>query len=87
MYLGPAFDARVLVVYLKTSDKYGPALKSFNMFTIPSRPLSINYIQLMAKTKTAGAAALYVLNTPKGLLTHNEALRYKLGGEVVCEIR
>lgn len=87
VYLGPAFDSRILVVHLKTAAKNGPALQSFKMFTVPSRQVSISYKQLVEKTKIAGPSTLYVLNTPKGLLTHVVALRYKIGGEVVCEMR
>jgi ribosomal protein S8 len=87
VYLSPAFDARILVVYLKTIAKNGPTLQSFKMFTVPSRQVSISYTQLVEKTKVAGPSTLYVLNTPKGLLTHIVALRYKIGGEIVCEMR
>jgi ribosomal protein S8 len=87
MYLSPDFDSRILVVYLKTANKHGPTLRSFKMFTIPSRPLSMSYLQLVERAQVAGPATLYVLNTQKGLLTHIVALRHKIGGEVVCEIR
>jgi ribosomal protein S8 len=87
VYLSPAFDSRILVVYLKTEDKNGPALRSFKLFTVPSRQVAISYTQLVEKAKVAGPSTLYVLNTPKGLLTHIVALRYKIGGEVVCEMR
>jgi ribosomal protein S8 len=87
IYLSPAFDSRILVVYLKTAAKNGPAVQSFKMFTVPSRQVSISYKQLVEKTKSVGPSTLYVLNTPKGLLTHVVALRYKIGGEVVCELK
>lgn len=86
-YLSPAFDARILVVYLKSTDKYAPALRKFRLFTIPSRPVTISNAQLLKKTLTTGAGTLYVLNTSQGLLTHKTALHQKIGGEVVCEIQ
>lgn len=87
VYLSPSFDARLMVVHLKTSDKYAPALRKFRTFTIPSRRISVSHVQLVEKTLAAGAATLYILNTPKGLLTHMVALHHKIGGEVVCEIQ
>jgi len=87
LYLSPSFDARLLVIHLKSEGKYASALSTFRMFTIPSRQVSINHNQLLEKTLAAGAATLYVLNTPKGLLTHSAALHSKIGGEVVCEIQ
>ena len=86
IYLSPDFDARLMVVHLKIADKYAPALRNFRTFTIPSRRLSISYKQLLEKTLVAGASTLYILNTPKGLLTHMVALQYQIGGELVCEI-
>ena len=86
-YLSPAFDARVLVVYLKSADKYAPALRKFRLFTIPSRPVTISSAQLLKKTLVAGSGTLYVLNTSQGLLTHKTALHQNIGGEVVCEIQ
>ena len=57
------------------------------MITLPSRPISIGYVQLVRKSLVAGTGTLYILNTPKGLLTHMDALHNKIGGEIVCEIR
>lgn len=85
--LGPAFESRVLVIYLKIMGKHGSAFNGFKMFTVPSRPLTMNYRQLLEQVLVTGPATLYVLNTPKGLLTHAVALRHKIGGEVVCAIK
>lgn len=86
LYLSPDFDARLMVVHLKLADKYAPALRQFKTVTVPSRRVSINKRQLLEKTLAAGASTLYILNTPKGLLTHMVALQHQIGGEVVCEI-
>lgn len=29
---------------------------------------------------------LYIISTPKGFLTHNQAQKYNLGGELICKI-
>jgi ribosomal protein S8 len=87
LYLSPDFDARLMVIYLKVVDKYAPALRQLKTFTVPSRRISISHMQLVEKTLAAGASTLYILNTPKGLLTHMAALHYQIGGEIVCEIR
>lgn len=86
VYLSPSFDARLLIVHLKRDTKYAPALRLFKTFTIPSRRVAISYKQLLSKTLTAGTTSLYILNTPKGLLTHMVALHHRIGGEIVCEI-
>jgi ribosomal protein S8 len=85
--LSPAFDNRLLVIYLKIEGKHGSALKGFTMFTIPSRPITMSYLQLLEQVQVTGPATLYVLNTQKGLLTHVIALHNKIGGEVVCAIK
>lgn len=86
LYLSPAFDSRILVVHLKMSDKYAPALRQLRLFTVPSRALTISYAKLSEKVIASGTSTLYVLNTPKGLLTHMEAVQQRVGGEVVCKI-
>lgn len=85
--LSPSFQARVLVVYLKTADKYAPALRNIKMLTVPSRTVSMSRTELLKKVLAAGPATWYVLNTSRGLLTHMEALHYQIGGEVICEIK
>ncbi len=85
-YLSPNFDARILIVHLKVATKFGPAVRNFKTLTFPSRSYYISYRQLVKKTKIAGTT-LYVLNTSKGLLTHNDALEHRQGGELVCEIQ
>lgn len=87
LFLSPAFDSRILVVYLKLSDKYAPALRRLKLFTVPSRAITISHRQLAEKVIAAGASTLYVLNTSKGLLTHIDALQHQIGGEIVCEIK
>lgn len=87
LYLSPNFDARLMVVHLKVAEKFAPALRKFRTFTVPSRRISINHNQLLEKTLAAGPATLYILNTPKGLLTHMAALHHQIGGEIVCEVQ
>ena len=84
--LAPYFKQRALLVYLKPSNKFGTALSSLKLFSVPSRSTTITYAQLVTKALGAGTAKQYMLNTSKGLLTHTRALQYKVGGELVCEI-
>ena len=46
-----------------------------------SLKLSLNALKLI---NTASGASSYILKTHKGLLTHQEAIRYKTGGILVC---
>lgn len=84
--LSPNFDNRLLVVYVKESQSYALAWHTFRRVSLPSRQVSVQYPQILAKIKTAGAATIYVINTSKGLLTHKEALQHRIGGVIVCEI-
>jgi len=86
LQIGPAFNARLIVVHLKTNGPFGPALKNIHVFSVPSRNVTVTYQQLILKSNAAGDSAIYVLNTPKGLLTHTAALQYRVGGEIICKI-
>lgn len=46
-----------------------------------SLKLSLNALKLL---NTASGASSYILKTDKGLLTHQEAIKYKTGGILVC---
>ena len=86
LQLGPVFNIRLVVVHLKIAGSFGPALKTLNVLSVPSRSVTITYQQLLSKSNMAGPSTLYVLNTLKGLLTHTVALQYRIGGEVLCQI-
>lgn len=43
--------------------------------------LSLNALKLI---NTASGASSYILKTNKGLLTHQEAIKYKTGGILIC---
>ena len=86
LQIGPAFNARLLVVHLKINGQFGPALRNIHVFSVPSRTVTVTYRQLLLKSNAAGPSTIYVLNTPKGLLTHTVALQHRVGGELICKI-
>ncbi len=62
-----------------------PKLKSLIFYSLGAHPLRLSYSALLV-LKTHTFKSNIILSTSKGLLTHHEAIKYHLGGILVCII-
>ena len=62
-----------------------PFFKGIRLISTPSKSFSIKLKALRIVSRSLGGAIL-VLETSKGLLTHNDALRLRIGGRLLCII-
>ncbi len=74
---------RVIDVRLKYDDSGAPAIKGIKFISHPSRRLYSGY---RAVRKSKQGTGHYILSTPDGILTDNEARKKKVGGQVLFEI-
>lgn len=62
--------------------KNTPFFKSFRLLSTPTKQYNITYKALRILTLSLGVSTI-ILSTPKGLLTHKQALQYKIGGQLL----
>ena len=62
-----------------------PFFKSIRLISTPSKKhrLSLKSLNLLNKTLKA---SVLILSTDKGILTHREALKFKIGGLALCVV-
>ena len=82
--LSPAFSNRLCVVYLRYSNEHGLSLRNVKLLSKPSRQLYVSLEGLRKMVKPSSVAEIYILNTAKGIMTHSEALREHIGGNVIA---
>jgi len=74
---------RIIDVKLKYEADGKPAISGINFVSKPSRRLYSGYKNIKASRQGYGH---YILSTPDGVLTDEEAKRKKVGGQVLFEI-
>ena len=62
--------------------KNTPFFKSFRLLSTPTKQYNITYKALKILTLSLGVSTI-ILSTSKGLLTHKQALQYKIGGQLL----
>lgn len=62
--------------------KNTPFFKSFRLLSTPTKYYNITYKALKLLNISVGVSII-ILSTSKGLLTHQQALRYKIGGQLL----
>jgi small subunit ribosomal protein S8 len=72
---------KTIVLGLKYQGKE-PALENVKRISKPSLRTYANFKKL-GKIRGLG---IFVISTPKGLLTLEEAMKIRLGGEVICQV-
>jgi ribosomal protein S8 len=82
--LSPAFSNRLCVVYLRYGSEHGLSLRHVKLLSKPSRQLYVSLDGLRRMVKLDSVAEVYILNTVKGVMTHNEAMEEKIGGNVIA---
>lgn len=68
-----------------------PLISKIKMVSKPSKRVYKNYCDikktmLVSDMENFPVQGLWVLSTSKGILSHIQALKYKIGGEVICHV-
>ncbi len=71
-----------LTLFLKFVDKFKPVIHRITRISRPGGRIYSGYSEIRPSVQMG----LAILSTPKGIITHKEARRIKVGGEVLCEI-
>lgn len=61
---------------------YIPFFKSFKLISTPTKIYNISYKALKLMSLSIGTSTL-ILSTSKGLITHQKALKFKIGGRLL----
>lgn len=69
-------------IELKYKNKQ-PVIRGIKRISKPGQRIYNGYRELPRIMSNLG---IYILSTPQGLMTHYEAKKRKLGGEVICEV-
>jgi len=74
---------KVLRIYLKYSEENQPAILELKRISKPGRRIYTKAEELKPVYNNIG---IWILSTPKGVLTNKAAKKLNVGGEVICEI-
>lgn len=74
---------KILRVYLKYFDDSRSAILSLQRVSRPGRRIYIKSKDLRPIYNNIG---IWILSTPKGVITNKSAKRLNVGGEIICEI-
>ncbi len=78
-----ASNQKILRIYLKYQDKDNPSITSLKRISKPGRRVYVKADELRPVLNNIG---IWILSTPRGLITNKAAKRLNVGGEVICEI-
>jgi len=76
-------NQKIIRIYLKYPDQYQSAIMSLKRISKPGRRVYLKAEELRPVLNNIG---IWILSTPKGLVTNKTAKRLNVGGEVLCEI-
>ncbi len=74
---------KVLRIYLKYTEENQPAILELKRISKPGRRVYSKAEELKPILNNIG---IWILSTPKGVLTNKAAKKLNVGGEVICEI-
>ena len=74
---------KVLRIYLKYTEENQPAILELTRISKPGRRVYTRAEELKPVYNNIG---IWILSTPKGVLTNKAARKLNVGGEVICEI-
>lgn len=74
---------KVLRIYLKYTEENQPAILELTRISKPGRRVYTKAEELKPVYNNIG---IWILSTPKGVLTNKAAKKLNVGGEVICEI-
>ncbi|MDZ7374952.1 MAG: 30S ribosomal protein S8 [candidate division KSB1 bacterium] len=73
----------ILRLYLKYDEREVPAITGLRRVSKPGRKIYVGVDNMPRVMNNLGIA---ILSTSKGILTHKQALRDHVGGEVICYV-
>ena len=73
----------ILRIYLKYDENEVPAITDLKRISKPGRRIYVGVDQVPRVMNNLGIA---ILSTSKGVMTHKQALRERVGGEVLCYV-
>ncbi|HOK02222.1 MAG TPA: 30S ribosomal protein S8 [Spirochaetota bacterium] len=74
---------KILRIYLKYTEDKQPAILELKRISKPGRRVYKRAIDLNPVYNNVG---IWILSTPKGVITNKAAKKLNVGGEVICEI-
>ena len=74
---------RVLRIYLKYGEENQPAILNLKRISKPGRRVYTKAEELIPVFNNIG---IWILSTPKGVITNKAAKKLNVGGEIICEI-
>lgn len=74
---------KVLRIYLKYSEENQPAILNLKRISKPGRRVYTKAEELVPVFNNIG---IWILSTPKGVITNKAAKKLNVGGEIICEI-
>ena len=75
----------LFLVFLKYDNSFVPIIKNLLLYSKPGKKVYISIYKLKALV-FLNKTSLFLLSTTKGLLTHNEAILYKIGGKLLVKL-
>jgi len=73
----------ILRIYLKYDENEVPAITDLKRISKPGRRIYVGVDRVPRVMNNLGIA---ILSTSKGVMTHKQALRERVGGEVLCYV-
>ncbi len=73
----------ILRIYLKYDENEVPAITNLKRISKPGRRIYVGVDRVPRVMNNLGIA---ILSTSKGVMTHKQALRERVGGEVLCYV-
>lgn len=71
-------------IYIKFTGSFNkPVIKNIQSISINSRPI---YVNVKVLSKLAHVNEIFIISTPKGIMTVKKALQHNVGGIVFCKI-
>jgi len=74
---------KILRVYLKYADGNRPAILNLDRISKPGRRIYIKSTDIKPVYNNIG---IWILSTPKGIVTNKAAKKLNVGGEIICEV-
>ena len=72
-----------LLLDFKYDSFFQPVILSIQIISKPSKSIYIQYHNIKS---LQAQHSIFILHTSKGILTHEEALKMKLGGQLICKM-
>lgn len=89
------YSLKIIRKYYKVTSKvyriypnwvyYSPVIKNIKCYRPNNNPIKISYKALLVLQMNSGSSYV-ILHTPKGILTHQEAIKKHVGGILLCTI-